>query len=277
VQEALAILLLMAIAVRVYSLIRGTLWIGYHGRDFARRFRGMQPSAQVDPEKLWQLYQDLEGDFLPFGVKSWRLRIVAYRSTGIVALLFSGMRLIWLYWLAGPVLTALLIWLVLGSEADGVMRYLELSASLLLVAGALALMAEAIVASGEGVPWSGSYHRWPKVTSRLRSEHPNQDFALAVGLGFVAVLPSVVAIIMVAGLQFSAFADYPTQAGIVDQLARVTSASLAAVGGESFQAVNTTGQLVKVLNALVFVAYAVVLLGRLAGMAMSPDMAKRRR
>ncbi|WP_222193293.1 hypothetical protein [Modestobacter italicus] len=276
-QQALAILLLMAIAVRVYSLIRGTLWIGYHGRDFARRFRGMQPSAQVDPEKLWRLYQDLEGDFLPFGVKSWRLKIAAHRSTGIAALLFSGLRLLWLYWLAGPVLTALLIWLVLGSEADGAIRYLELSASLLLVAGALALVAEAVVASGEGLPWSGSYHRWPKVTSRLRSEHPNQDFALAVGLGFVAVLPSLVATIMVAGVRFSAFVDYPSEAGVVDQLARAMSASLAAVGGESFQAANTTGQLVKVLIALVFVSYAVVLLGRLAGMAMSQDATRRRR
>lgn len=188
---------------------------------------------------------------------------------------FKALRIMWLCWLLGPVLVAGLLWTSTQSASASGGAWLYMGRALSLAVGSLSLTAEGAVARGSGISWSGTHHRWPVVTSKSRLAHPNQDLALVGATGVLVVLPTMVALHVVSGSRFEAFADYPSDAGLFAQVARSLEVCFSPVGGGAFTSANATGQLVKVLVAAMFVAYAVVLVGRIAGCSLSPTGGRR--
>ena len=200
-------LLLAASMIRTYSLLMSCVWLYSRGEESDAEFRRLSPGDKPKPEKVWDAYGRTGGQFLPFGVKSWRLKMAAVRRSGLCSLAFKALRIMWLYWLLGPVLVAGLLWTSRQSASTSGGAWLYMGSALLLAVGSSSLTAEGAIARGSGISWSGTHHRWPVVTSKSRLAHPNQDLALVGATGVLVVLPTMVALYVVSGSRFEAFAD----------------------------------------------------------------------
>lgn len=240
--------------VKTWNLLKSIQWAAARGKEFDKRLRKKKPS---DLDQKISIIETTGGNFLPFGVKSYRIRRILLTPWGssyptellrrLVSLaanvpLNSG---IYMIFCAGLIELANAA-NIRGSREDQAVLVL----SIWLILYAVGLVIEAIVWYSSIKRYAGPYFFLnSKKRSQVSSSDKGREISVFVVLTSLIVLSLSIAVSTVQ-LRYGGFGHLPDKSGFLDEIRRFVQstyfvlANMSTVGDDNMVPTRTISRLV---------------------------------